>query len=168
MAEQFYSRQALGNIADLSTASATAQYRVGTEVETIDNSTGKLRKYIYIKNSASSLAAKATSVITLSGTNGAELVAGVPATSTVYILAGVSNITVAANYYFWLQTYGDTTVTTAGGTTAGNTGKLANGVATITDESGAVETAKTIGIIKTTLSGAGDASVFLIGKRITI
>lgn len=168
MAEQLYSRQALGNVADLSVASATAQYPVGTEIETIDNSTGQLRKYIYIKNSGSALAAKATSIITLSGTTGAELVAGVPATSTVYILAGVSNISVTANYYFWLQTYGDTTITTAGATTAGNTGKLANGVATITDEAGSVETAKTIGIIKTTLSSAGDASVFLIGKRITI
>lgn len=168
MAEQLYSRQALGNVADLSVASATAQYRVGTEIETIDNSTGQLRKYIYIKNSGSALAAKATSIIALSGTTGAELVAGVPATSTVYILAGVSNISVTANYYFWLQTYGDTTITTAGATTAGNTGKLANGVATITDEAGSAETAKTIGIIKTTLSGAGDASVFLLGKRITI
>ena len=168
MAEQLYSRQALGNIADLSVASATAQYPVGTEIETIDNATGQLKKYIYIKNSAANLAAKASSVITLSAVAGAELVAGVPATSTVYILAGISPIAVTANYYFWLQTYGNALTLTANSVTTGNTVKLANGVATVTDESGVAETAKTIGIAKSDCTGAGTVTTFLIGKRITI
>jgi hypothetical protein len=168
MAEQTYSRQALGNIADLGIASATAQYKVGTIAQTIDNTTGQLKKFIYIKNSNATLTAAESSIITLSSTAGAELVAGVPATSAVYQLAGVAPITVAANYYFWLQIYGDALTLTTDGVTLGNTVILANGVATVTDSTGAVELANSVGIAKTGCTGAGTITTFLLGKRVTL
>lgn len=168
MALEILNRQALGNITDLTTPTATAKYPIGFTVSLMDTATGYMKQFIYVKNRAASLAAKATSTVALAGTVGAELVTAVPATSTVPLIAGVANVAVTANYYFFLQVYGDTTVTTAGATTAGNTGKLANGAATITDELGSTETAKTLGVIKTTLSGAGDATVFLINKRVAI
>lgn len=168
MALEILNKQALGNITDLTTPTSTAQYPIGFVVSLMDSATGYMKQFMYVKNRNATLAAKATATIALSGTSGAELVTAVPATSTVPLIAGVANVSVTANYYFFLQIYGDTTIATAGATTAGNTGKLANGVATITDEAGTGETAKTLGVIKTTLSGAGDATVFLINKRVAI
>lgn len=168
MAEQTYSRQALGNIADLGIASAVAQYKVGTIVETIDNSTGQLKKYIYIKNSNATLTAAESSIITLSATAGAELVAGVPATSAVYKLAGVAPITVPANYFFWLQIYGNALTLTTDTVVLGNTVILADGVATVTDSTGTAELANSVGIAKTGCTGAGVITTFLLGKRVTL
>lgn len=168
MALEILNKQALGNITDLTTPTATAQYPLGLVISLMDTATGYMKQFMYVKNRAASLAAKATATIALSATAGAELVTAVPATSTVPLIAGVANVAVTSGYYFFIQIYGDTTITSAGATTAGNTGKLANGAATITDEAGVTETAKTLGIIKNTLSGAGNASVFLINKRVTI
>lgn len=168
MALQILNRQALANIQDLTTPSATAKYPIGFEVSIMDNSTGYMKKYIYVKNLNDVTAAKAAVVVGLSGTAGSELVIAAPATSAVYQIAGVVNMAVAANYYFFLQIYGDTTVVSTTDTVAGNTAILANGVTTVTDSGAATETGETIGVIKTTATGSVDVSLFLLGKRIII
>ena len=168
MALELLNRQTLASITDLTTPTATAKYPIGLEVSIMDNSTGYMKKYIYVKNLNATTSAKAAMVVGLSGTAGSELVVAEPATSAVYQIAGVANVEVAANYYFFLQVYGDTTVVSTTDTTVGNTGILANGVTTVTDSAAATVTGETIGIIKTTATGSVDISLFLTGERIII
>lgn len=168
MALELLNRQSLASITDLTTPTATAKYPIGLEVSIMDNATGYMKKYIYVKNLNATTSAKAAMVVGLSGTAGSELVVAEPATSAVYQIAGVANVEVAANYYFFLQVYGDTTVVSTTDTTVGNTGILANGVTTVTDSAAATVTGETIGIIKTTATGSVDISLFLTGERIII
>ena len=161
-------KQALANIDDLTTPSATAKYPIGYEIVLQDSITGYMKKYIYVKNLNASTTAKSALIVGLSGTAGSELVVTTPATSAVYQIAGVANTAVAANYYFFLQTYGDTTVVSTTDTTAGNTGILANAVTTVTDSAAATETGETFCVIKDTVTGSVDCDVFLVGKRIII
>lgn len=155
---------------DILFPSATQKYPLGLEItqEPEGSSTEKaMKKYVYVK-AAAALSAKDVVIIDNSGTVGAEVTTSTPATSAVPKRCGVANVDFTINYYGFLQVGGNTTITSAGATTLGNTGKLANGVKTITDEGGAAETALTIGFIKNTLGLAGDATVYLIDKRVTV
>ena len=155
MAEFLLNKQALNDASDLNTASTTAKYGLGQEIETIDENKN-VRKYIYVKAGAD-LTAKDCVVVT------PKFETATPATAAFTVIGGVANIAVASGSYFFLQIKGKATVVTAGGTTAGNTGKLANGAKTVTDESGTSQTAKTFCVIETGLAAAGNAVVDLFG-----
>jgi hypothetical protein len=63
-----------------------------------------------------------------------------------------------------VQIEGRCTVTATGDVTLGNTGKEANGVATVTDESGSSETDSTIGVFLATTTGGAATAFCLLGK----
>lgn len=155
MSEILLNEQALNEARDIKSASTVAKYGLGQTIVTIDED-DNVREYIYVKAGAA-LDAKDCVVLTPS------FETATPATAAFTVIGGVVNMAVASGSYFFLQTKGKTTVTTAGATTAGNTGKLTNGAKTVTDESGTAQTAKTFGVIKTALDAAGDAEIVLFG-----
>ena len=155
MAEFILIDQALNDAKDLKEASTIAKYGLGQEIETIDDKKN-VRKYIYVQASAN-ITAKAGVLVTPS------FVTATPSTSAFTTIGGVANYNVAKDSFFFLQIKGKTTMVSAGATTKGNTGKLTNEATTITDESGAVQTAKTFGVINTAGAGAGDVEVDLFG-----
>ena len=156
MSEFLLNKQALKSAEDLTTPTSVAKYGLGQEIETIDEN-NNVRKYIYVKNGSGALTASDAVVVAPS------FVVATPATAAFTVIGGVANVGVAANAYFFLQIKGKTVVTTAGATTANNTGKLTNGAKTVTDESGAAQTAKTFCVINEGLAAAGKASVTLFG-----
>lgn len=160
MAEFILNDQALTLAEDLTTASSTAKYGLGQVFQTIDQDKN-VRTYKYVK-AGGAITAKSALIILPSQVTSA------PATSSIAVEIGVANIAASANQYLFIQIGGLTTITSAGATTEGNTGKLTNGATTVTDEGADDETAKTIGVITNTLAAAGDAEVFLVNKRVTI
>ena len=150
---------------DLSTPSSTAQYPLGHEVSIID-SNGILQTYKYVK-AAAGLTAGGAYVIEPDLT--AVRKTAVPATSAVAKEFGFAPVAFTINYYGFLLVEGKiTNAASAGATASGNTCSLANGVITVTDETGAVETAKTVGILGTTAIGAGTVTVLVKRKSVTI
>ena len=156
MAEFLLNKQALKSAEDLTTPTSTAKYGLGFEVETIDEN-NDVRKYIYVKNGSGALVATDAVVVT------PAFAVATPATAAFTVIGGIANVAVSANAYFFLQIKGKAIATTAGSTTANNTGKLTNDAKTVTDESGAVQTAKTFCVINEALASAGKASVTLFG-----
>lgn len=159
---------------DLVTPTSTAKYPLGFQITVgekanISSETASTasKRFVYVKASAA-LTAKNVYLIQPSGTAGGEVGTATPATSSVAMGCGVANVAFTSGYFGFLQIEGDTQITSAGATTAGNTGKLANGVTTVTDEAGTAVTAKTIGYIKNTLGAAGTANVYLINQKVTV
>lgn len=156
MTEFILNKQALKSAEDLTTPTSTAKYGLGFEVETIDEN-DDVRKYIYVKNGSGALTAADAVVVT------PAFSVATPATAAFTVIGGIANVAVAANAYFFLQIKGKTIASTAAGVTANNTGKLTNTNKTVTDESGAVQTAKTFCVFNEGLAAAGKASVTLFG-----
>ena len=148
----------------LNTPSASQAFSLGYEYVGIDPTTKTIKKFVYVY-AAAALTANNIYTINPTGTVGQELSTGTPATTTIPTQYGVANTAVASGYYAFLQVEGDTTIATAGATTAGDTVKMANAVTTVTDETGTTPTVKTVGITKTTLGSAGNATVYLINKN---
>lgn len=155
MSEILLNEQALNEANDIKSSSTTAKYGLGQTITTIDEN-DDVREYIYVKAGAN-ITAKDCVVLT------PTFETKTPATAAFTVIGGVANVSVASGSYFFLQIKGKATVVTAGATTAGNTGKLTNGAKTVTDESGTAQTAKTFGVIKTTLAAAGNAEIVLFG-----
>ena len=155
MSEILLTELALNDAKDLQEASTVAKYGLGQKITTIDEN-NDVREYIYVKAGAD-LTAKDTVMVN------PGFVAVALSTSAFAKITGVANIGVADGSFFFLQIKGKTTVVSAGATTEGNTGKLENGEVTVADESGTTQTAKTFGVILTTLAGAGDAEILLFG-----
>lgn len=155
MSEILLNEQALNEANDIKSSSTTAKYGLGQTITTIDEN-DDVREYIYVKAGAN-ITAKDCVVLT------PTFETKTPATAAFTVIGGVANFNVASGSYFFLQIKGKTTVVSAGATTAGNTGKLTNGAKTVTDESGTAQTAKTFGVIKTTLAAAGNAEIVLFG-----
>ncbi|MBO7713178.1 MAG: hypothetical protein J6S85_06380 [Methanobrevibacter sp.] len=155
MSEILLIEQALNDAKDLQEASSVAKYGLGQTIVTIDEN-DNVREYIYVKAGAD-IDAKDCVIVT------PTFETATPATAAFTVIGGVANYDVAEGSYFFLQIKGKTTVVSAGATTEGNTGKLTNGATTVTDESDTTQTAKTFGVILTTLAAAGDAEVLLFG-----
>ena len=155
MAEFINNKQALNNAVDLTKVSATAEYGLGQEVETIDEN-NNIRKYIYVKNGAgATINAKDTVMVN----PGFAVVA--PATSAFAKITGVANVEVADGSYFFLQIKGQTIAKSAGATTKNHFTKLITAVKTVTDSATVV--ASTNAIINEAVANAGDVSITLLG-----
>jgi len=148
-------------IADLTTNLAAAKYPLGT-VLAFDDGSGVIAKYMYVKDGAVGMSANGVYVIDK------DYKTAVPLTNAVGAIFGVCETAFTSGYYGWVKIEGNTLIYSAGNTTATHTGKMANSVATVTDEAGAAETAKTIGVINTTSVPAVNCSVTLLNKRVTI
>ena len=153
MAEILLNKQALIDANDLKTASSTAKYGLGFEVETIDEK-NNVRKYIYVK---AGIAVSAKDVVMVNP----GFVTVAPATSAFAKITGVTNIDVAANAYYFAQIKGETTAVSAGATTAGHFTKLITTLETVTDSATVV--ASTNAVINATRADAGDVSITLLG-----
>ena len=153
MAERILNRQALNEAGDLLKVSATPEYPLGFEVETIDE-TNEIRKYIYVK-AGLTVSAKDVSVIDPNFKTSA------PATSAYAVVGSVANMDVDSGSYYFAQIKGKATVVSAGATTAGHFGTMTNGAETITDSSS--KGATTMCEILTTADSAGDIEIRLSG-----
>jgi hypothetical protein len=159
---------ALGNMDDVTTASATqnASYKLGDRMRIYNDGDKVAKEYIYVQSNggASQYGAYA---VTYSGTAGSEVQASAVATTSVYGLYGVAPIAVTTLYYFWLQIKGKcTALATSSTATATYFGKPANGVATITNESATRGTSSMIMWI-TTATGTSTVG-YLLGERIIV
>lgn len=153
MSEFINNKQALIIADDLTTASTTAKYGLGQEIETIDENKN-VRKYIYVKAGAD-LTAKDTVMVN------PGFVAVAPSTSAFAKITGVANISVADGSFFFLQIKGQTIAKSAGNTTADHYTKLITALKTVTDSGSIV--ASTNAIINEARTGAGDVSITLLG-----
>jgi hypothetical protein len=157
-------RTALGNVSDLTTPTLLQNYVLGTVVEIIDDTYKSIKKFMYVK-SHGTLTIYNAYFIAYSSTAGSEVITVGATTSAILKIACIAPATFTSGYYGFVQIEGDCTVASTGNTTAGNTGKLADSVSTVTDETAATETASTIGVFKTTQSaGAANVSFCLQGK----
>ena len=158
---------ALRSDKDLSTPTTLQNYPLGFEyVE--DNGHNVARNvYKYVKASAG-LMQYGAYVILPSFTAGAEWGTATPATSAIAKEFGIAQSAFNANEYGFLLVEGKGTAVSAGATTLGNTASLTNGATTLTDEAGVAETAKTVAILGTTAGGAGNVSVMIKRKLVTI
>lgn len=155
-------------VGDLTTPTSTQKYPLGTTVVLEDTQNKLLNKYVYVKAGAG-LTAKAIYFINPSNVANAELITATPATSAFAKSYGVANTAFTNGYYGYLQTEGVTTVVSTGAATIGNTGKMANGVLTVTDEAGTAETALTVGVFKTGSVGSADNTIYLLpNKKATV
>lgn len=160
---------------DLVTPTSTQKYPLGKKVrireaansasETASTAT---KEYIYVKASAA-LTAKGAYVITPSGTAGAELGTGTPATSSVAVRAGIAPVAFTSGYFGFLQIEGDASIVSYGAVTAGDTLKLINTSIRLADEAGTTPTAKTIGIAKANAAtSALTISAYLVNQAVTV
>jgi hypothetical protein len=157
-------RTSLGSTNDLITPSLLQQYVLGTVVEIIDDTYKSVKKFMYVK-SHTTLTQYGGYFITYSSTAGSEVITVGATTSAILKIACIPQVAFTSGYYGFVQIEGDCSVNSTGNTTLGNTGKLADSVATVTDESAATETASTIGVFKATQSaGAAVVAFCLLGK----
>ena len=151
------------------TSTQNASYVLGQEVIVRDGSGSSkaVKRYKYIK-ATGALTVNNCYLITYSNTAGAEITTATPATSSVLRQYGIAPIAFTSGYYGFLQIEGDCTVASTTDTVAGNTGKPANGVTTVSDEGAATISASTILVYKASRTGAGSAAAFLIGRNATV
>lgn len=107
MAKALSTRIALGNIQDLSTPTATQQYKLGTIVKVLDDSKTAESEYMYVK-AHTGLTAYQPYVLNYSSTSGAEFRTAAPATLTAPgSLVVVPQVAFTANYYGFVLIKGD-------------------------------------------------------------
>lgn len=154
MAEFLLNNQALKEAGDLKKVSSTAEYPLGYTVKTIDEN-NEMREYMYVKCGVT-VTAKDVSVI------GPNFQTYAPVTSAYAVLGSVANIDVTSGEFYFAQIKGKTTVVSAGNTTAGDYGKMANTAETITSNS-TTKAATIMCEILGTRTGGGDVAVRLSG-----
>jgi len=170
MAEKVNLRTALGNQTDLTTPTEAQVYKLGTIVETIDEDTKSVHKYIYVK-SHGALTQYQPYVVTASGTAGSEVITAAPvATASAVVLVGVPQVAFTSGYYGFVQIEGKGTAVIAASTgyVDGNAMEVIGaGTSLIAASTGTVATINTSAYLVTATTGTS-GSVVLPGNRVEI
>ena len=156
--------------ASLTTPTSAQRFPLGAIISVQEpfSTTACIKRYVYAQAPVGGCTAYNAYLIDFTSTAASEVVAGTPATSSVYRWYAVAPVTFTASYYGWFQIEGQCTATSTTDTTIGNTGKCANGVTTVTDEAAATISASSIGMWLETGTGSGDRSLLLFGHRATV
>lgn len=170
MSEKINLRIALGDKNDLTVPTSTQEYKLGTIVETVDEDTKLVHKYIYVK-SHGALTQYQPYVIIGNGTSASEVKSSAPATLVSAVnLVGVPQVAFTSGYYGFVQIEGSVTakITASTGYVAGNALEVINaGTTLIAASTGLVPTVTTCGYLVTATTGT-TGTVILPGHRVEV
>jgi hypothetical protein len=156
---------ALGNRDDITAISSTqsTKYKLGDRVVIYDDSKKVTTEYMYVYANGG-CTKYGVYDIAYTGTAGQEVQAIAVASSAVYSLKCVAQVTITNTYYGWVAVKGYVTyLATSSTATANSYGKAANGVNTATNETA---TRGTNSIIMCITTASGTSTVgYLLGER---
>lgn len=167
MSEKINLRSALGNQSDLTIPTSAQAYTLGIIVETIDEDTKAVHKYIYVK-SHGALTQYQPYVVNNSGVAGSQWITAAPtALASASVLICVPQVAFTSGYYGFVQVEGQSTALVGAAAAAGDEAALIDAATSLVTSTGARDV-NTCGYVITATTAATSTAVMLGGFRVEV